>query len=111
MKLFLRSTIALAVLLGIAAISFRAGRQSAIGPEPGPAAEWNVGAQMPALHIEGSAAVLNGELYCIGGFTDNELRTTARVDVYDPATDSWRSAAPLPARLSHATAVVEGDRI
>jgi N-acetylneuraminic acid mutarotase len=33
------------------------------------------------------------------------------VDVYDPATDTWRSAAPLPYKLTHATAAVEGTRI
>jgi hypothetical protein len=40
------------------------------------------------------AAVVNGKIYAIGGLdTSNVLSST--VEVYDPATDTWATAAPM----------------
>lgn len=48
------------------------------------------------------APFLNGEFYVIGGETDSDLSQTGadgvydRVDVYNPLTNTWRQAAPIP---------------
>jgi hypothetical protein len=35
-------------------------------------------------------------------------RTTDLVEVYDPRTDKWSTAAPLPEKLDHTAAPYEG---
>jgi hypothetical protein len=35
-------------------------------------------------------------------------RTTDLVEVYDPHTDKWSTAAPLPEKLDHTAAPYEG---
>src|SRR5207249_1739347 len=50
---------------------------------------WTVKTPMPNPRSAG-AAVLNGELYTVGG------DGFGTVEAYDPATDSWSSKAPLP---------------
>lgn len=48
-----------------------------------------------------------GKLYAIGGY-DRKANSSA-VEVYDPARDSWTTAAPLPTPRDHlATATVAG---
>lgn len=54
---------------------------------------------------EHDVVVLNSKLYVIGGF-DRGPTMLARVDVYDPAEDSWSEAAAFPERLHHANAAV-----
>jgi len=47
-----------------------------------------------------AAVALDGKLHALGGVVDN--KSVANHDVYDPKTDSWRAAAPLPqARDQH----------
>lgn len=63
---------------------------------------------MPSLRQEISAAVLNGRIYVLAGFNSsgNSLNT---VEVYDPNTNAWTNAAPLPIANNHnAAAVVAG---
>ncbi len=45
--------------------------------------------------------MLNGKLYCLGGFTDAELTGTEAVDVFDPQSNQWTSAAPMPTAATH----------
>jgi N-acetylneuraminic acid mutarotase len=56
-----------------------------------------------------AAAVLNRRIYVIGGFDEVGNTPTDRVHVYDPATRTWSTAAPLPrARGGHAAVVHRG---
>ena len=59
-----------------------------------------------------TATVVNGKIYVVGGNIDDdegEVVATDRVDVYDPATDSWQQLAAMPtARSALAAAVVDG---
>ena len=52
------------------------------------------------------------KIYVLGGRIYNDegyQAATDRVDVYDPAADSWQQMAAMPtARYSHASAVVDG---
>lgn len=60
----------------------------------------------PRNHMGG--VELNGKLYAIGGqhledeFTGNQ----SEVDVYDPVTNTWALAAPMPRPIGHITANV-----
>ena len=53
---------------------------------------------------ETGVAALGGKLYLIGGF-DEALQIGSRVQVYDPADDSWAQVAPLPIDVHHANVV------
>ncbi len=62
---------------------------------------WETRTSMPTKRLGLSASVVDGKIYCIGGyFNVNE--------VYDPATDSWTTKTPMPTAVSyHASAVVD----
>lgn len=62
---------------------------------------------LPAPRSRVSLVYLNGKLYAIGGVEQNESRS-GRVDIYDLATDTWSSGAPMPTPRECDAAVVEG---
>jgi N-acetylneuraminic acid mutarotase len=55
---------------------------------------WISRLRAPHFHRKGAAAVLDGKFYVVGGF--NNFLPVAHLDVYDPATNSWRTLAPIP---------------
>jgi N-acetylneuraminic acid mutarotase len=57
-----------------------------------------------------AVAELNGKIYAIGGFRANGSSATT-VEVYDPASDSWQTVAPLPVGLNHPLAASVGNRL
>lgn len=59
---------------------------------------------------EVSVVALNGEVYVIGGFNDTR-QVQSSMEVYNPATDTWRTAASLPVRLHHANAAVVDGKL
>jgi N-acetylneuraminic acid mutarotase len=42
-----------------------------------------------------TAAVLNGKVYVIGGMNEED-HVELKVDIYDPATKSWKAGTPIP---------------
>jgi N-acetylneuraminic acid mutarotase len=59
----------------------------------------------PRDHL-GSIIAVDGKLHVFGGrWTGSPFTSVALHDVYDPATDKWTSAAPLPAPRSEGAAV------
>jgi N-acetylneuraminic acid mutarotase len=56
---------------------------------------WITRRQAPHFHRRGAAAVLDGKLYVAGGLNEG-LQGVADLDVYDPASNTWRTLAPLP---------------
>ncbi len=60
----------------------------------------------PRNHMGGTS--LNGKLYAIGGQHLGKQNSTpqSEVDVYDPATNTWTQAAPMPRAIGHVTANV-----
>ena len=48
---------------------------------------------MPTGRAEFSAAVVDGKLYAIGGYNTT---CTNKVEMYDPATNTWVTKAPMP---------------
>ncbi len=60
----------------------------------------------PRNHMGG--VELNGKLYAIGGQHKGDEKTGAHkeVDVYDPLTNTWTQAAPMPRLIGHIAANV-----
>ena len=78
-------------------------------------AEWWDAAPMPTPRNQFSCVTFNGKIYAIAGqfHHDSEQLDQARVDIYDPATDSWSAGPPLSKGHSHAEGAtfVHGGRI
>jgi hypothetical protein len=63
----------------------------------------------PTIRSENSAALLDGKIYVLGGFT--QKGATTRIDVWDPILNNWGMATPLPKALHLTTAVVVNGKI
>jgi N-acetylneuraminic acid mutarotase len=73
---------------------------------------WSYVAPMPAAILGMSAVVgKDGRIYVFGGTNDaNELgRPTDSVLVYDPASNTWSTAAPMPTAASYTSSVTGPD--
>ncbi len=68
---------------------------------------WYTLAPMPSRRQEVSTAVLNGEIFVMGGLNASGQPVTT-VEVYNPKTDTWRTAAPLPFANDHQASAVAG---
>jgi N-acetylneuraminic acid mutarotase len=74
------------------------------------AAGWGSGAPLPQARSEVAAAVLGKEIAIVGGFDANG-GSSARVDLYSPAADTWRRLPDLPVAVNHAAAAAAGGRL
>lgn len=86
--------------------TWRSSTQSGSGLAPLPQARGGMG----------KAVFLGGELYMMGGETLNGPGATSsgvydRVDVYNPATNTWRLAAPMPTARHGIYPVLVGNRV
>jgi len=77
----------------------------------GPAFTWMTAAPNPIARFEANGAVVGNELWVIGGFSSKDLQVTDRVDIYDPAADSWRPGPSLPGAQTHIAVVAFGDDV
>jgi N-acetylneuraminic acid mutarotase len=50
----------------------------------------------PHNHARGAAGVIQGKLYVVGGVNLSTGAGRADLDVYDPATNTWKTLAPIP---------------
>ncbi len=59
---------------------------------------WAVKAPIPTNRAGASSAVIAGKLYVVGGCINSDCRIgiTNTLEVYDPATDTWATKAPMP---------------
>jgi N-acetylneuraminic acid mutarotase len=71
---------------------------------------WELRAPMPVLRQELATGVLDGKVYVLGGYDENRS-STATVEVYNPATNTWTSAHPLPFPVNHNAAAVAGGKL
>lgn len=86
------------------------GDGAAFVPETG---SWRTIARAPiAPRARHGAAWMNGEMFVFGG-TERPLGSGDTLDAaaYDPATDTWRTIAPLPSPRTSARTVLVGDLI
>ena len=73
----------------------------------GSPAKWKSAADMPAPRNQFGTVTHQGKIYAIGGQFHHDSTSgkpaldQARVDIYDPATDSWSSGPELPIPHSH----------
>ena len=72
---------------------------------------WQTGAQHPVERFESNGLAAFGKLYVLGGFGKYTTQASARSDVYDPATDSWKRLPDAPKVVTHSPAVLVGDTI
>lgn len=66
---------------------------SSATPTAPPGLLWRTKASMPTARLEAGAAVVNGKVYVVGGFSGNALATT---EAYDPVVDTWTIRADMP---------------
>ena len=63
---------------------------------------------MPTARTVLSTSVVDGKIYAIGG-DEVVVGSSDIVEIYDPATDTWRRKTDMPtARITHAAGVVDG---
>jgi N-acetylneuraminic acid mutarotase len=82
------------------------------GAPPGEGGEWTT--ELPPLPLgprqETGVAVLDGEMYVVGGF-DETNGVTPFVEAWDPALGRWREVAELPVALHHANVAATGGKL
>jgi N-acetylneuraminic acid mutarotase len=66
-------------------------------------AVWEPRAAMPEARNHFGTNVLNGKIYAVGGqhLWNEKTGNVDRVDVYDPATDTWATGPSLPRARGH----------
>ncbi|MBN1661216.1 MAG: hypothetical protein JXA93_22680 [Anaerolineae bacterium] len=70
---------------------------------------WHTRAQMPTPRTDLAVAVHDGLIYAIGGISSDGV--SARVEIYDPVTDTWHVGGAKPTPVGFISAAVIGDRI
>jgi len=60
---------------------------------------------MPLARDHMGIAVIDGKIHIVGGRTGGQIDNLHDHDVYDPATDQWTKAAPMPTARSGGAAV------
>jgi hypothetical protein len=77
--------------------------------------EWREGRDVPNKHLEGATAVVDGKLYIFTGFETNSLVPGTIIDVYNPSTGIWETAASplkkMPFAATHLQAAVDGQYV
>jgi len=78
--------------------------------DPGSPGRWESRKTMTWGRQEVAVGAVGGKVYVIGGF-GSTAEPVDIVEVFDPATDEWRTVAPLPIALHHAAAAVVDGRL
>ena len=73
--------------------------------------QWQTMASSPLTRAEGTKAVVNGQMYVVGGFINSQLQVTKELDRYDPATNTWTRLADMPVPETHGASAVFGNDI
>ena len=72
---------------------------------------WSKKTSMPTAREHLAVAQLNGEIHALGGYNTDRFGSLTTHEIYNPKTDTWRSAAPLPIRLCGFSAESIGNTI
>ena len=75
---------------------------------------WENRTSIPSTRIGLQENVVDGKIYLIGGLIPSPLgviNPSSANDVYDPATDSWSTMAPIPTPVGGAPSAVLDDKI
>ena len=68
---------------------------------------WSLGKDMPFAAGAAVSAVIDRKIYVTGGLVGGT--TTDQAAVYDPASDSWSTIAPMPSPRNHASGGSDGQ--
>ena len=71
---------------------------------------WKVAAPSPIRRFESYGFSYGGKLYIMGGWADQNFDSTTRVDVYDPARNTWTRLHDMQAPETHAGVAVDAVR-
>lgn len=69
---------------------------------------WEERTPSPITRFESASAVIDGCLYVLGGFKNQALQVSKRVDIYDPETDSWTQGTDMPTGVTHVGVATDG---
>ncbi len=75
------------------------------------ASEWELGEEMPTHRTEIAADLLDDKIYVFGGADYQKDGVIDTVEVYDPETNTWTTAAPLPIPIDHTSAVAYDGKL
>ena len=67
-------------------------------------------ASMPTKRAYLASAVVDGKIYCIGGYNGSSSYSN-KVEVYDPKTDTWETKANMPTGRRNLTSAVVNGKI
>ncbi|TGD82216.1 malectin domain-containing carbohydrate-binding protein [Hymenobacter wooponensis] len=59
----------------------------------------------------GFSVMINNKMYVFSGFDNSAVHTTAKCEVYDPATNAWAYLADMPYPVTHAGITVDGTKV
>jgi N-acetylneuraminic acid mutarotase len=107
----LSGTLAVATLLAVLGLAWRANRSASPTSANPSYAAWQPAEPAIEPHRESASAVLDGRLYVFGGHYNERVQTTAVVQVFDPRTGRWSRRAPLPAPTTHWNAITDGRTV
>jgi N-acetylneuraminic acid mutarotase len=83
----------------------------AVAAAPTSELTWSTAAPCPVARFEANGAIVDDELWVMGGFTAPTLDVTRRIDIYNPETDTWRQGPDLPGAETHVAVIVVGRDI
>jgi N-acetylneuraminic acid mutarotase len=70
---------------------------------------WDTVAPLPVGRKEGGGGVVDGKLYVFGGYANTSYQPTARVDAFDPGTNTWSQVSSMPKPVTHAGFAIDGN--
>ncbi len=73
--------------------------------------QWSTKTSMPTPREHLAVAVLDGEIHALGGYSTDRFGSQTTHEVYNPKTDTWKKAAPLPIRLCGFSAEAIGNTL
>jgi N-acetylneuraminic acid mutarotase len=107
----MRRGLALAIVVAVLAVGCLGAQTTSRAPlDPDAAGQWESRTTMTWARQEVAVGAIGGQVYVIGGF-GSTAEPVDTVEVYDPGTDRWRTAAPLPIAVHHAAAAVVDGRL
>ena len=71
---------------------------------------WRELPDMPAGKWEAATTVVDGKFYLFAGY-QGAVRSSKRVDVFDPADGSWTRIQDMPSAVTHLNAVLDGRTV
>ena len=71
---------------------------------------WRELPDMPAGKWEAATTVVDGKFYLFAGY-EGRVRSSKRVDVFDPADGSWTRIQDMPSAVTHLNAVLDGRTV